>query len=316
MKLIVQISCLNEEKTLPAVLKDIPRHIPGIDDVDIVIIDDGCTDNTVAVAKKLGVKHFVYHRQWKGLAAGFKNGITHSLELGADIIVHTDGDNQYPGERIPDLVRPILDGKADMVIADRQTNKIAHFSPAKKLFQRLGTRVLNAAAGLTIPDAPSGFRAYSREAAMQLNVITRFSYAMETLIQAGQKRLAIVSVPITTNAKTRESRLFKSSWEHMYKSGMAIGRAFVMYRPYVLFNSLGVLLLILGLVPFTRFLYFYLFEHAHGLHHIQSLIAGSVLLIGSFIAFTLGIIADLIRINRTLIEDSLEHTKRIRFDKR
>ncbi len=316
MKLIVQISCLNEEKTLPAVLKGIPKHISGIDDIDIVIIDDGCTDKTVAVAKSLGVKNFVYHHQWKGLAAGFKNGITRSLELGADIIVHTDGDNQYPGERIPDLVRPILDGKADMVIADRQTHKIAHFSPAKKLFQRVGTRVLNAAAGLAIPDAPSGFRAYSRDAAMQLNVITRFSYAMETLIQAGQKRLAIVSVPITTNAKTRESRLFKSSWEHMYKSGMAIGRAFVMYRPYVLFNSLGLLLLVLGLIPFTRFLYFYMVVNQHGLHHIQSLIAGSVLLIGSFIAFTLGIIADLIRINRTLIEDSLEHIKHQRFDKR
>lgn len=315
MKLVVQISCLNEEKTLPAVLKDIPKKIAGIDEIEILIIDDGCTDNTVAVAKELGVRQFVYHRTWKGLAAGFKNGLNRSLELGADIIVHTDGDNQYPGERIPDLVRPILDGKADLVIADRQTNKIAHFSPAKKLFQRIGTRVLNAAAGLAVPDAPSGFRAYSREAAMQLNVITRFSYAMETLIQAGQKRLAITSVPITTNPKTRESRLFKSSWEHMYKSGMAIGRAFVMYRPYVLFNALGGLLLILGLVPFTRFLYFYIFAHQHGLHHIQSLIAGGVLLIGAFIAFTLGVIADLIRINRVLIEDSLEHTKHQRFDK-
>ncbi len=314
MKLVVQISCLNEENTLPAVLKGIPKKIPGIDKIEILIIDDGCSDNTVQVARKLGVHHFVYHRQWKGLAAGFKNGLNKSLELGADIIVHTDGDNQYPGDRIPDLVQPILDGKADMVIADRQTQKIEHFSPAKKIFQRVGTRVLNAAAGLQVPDAPSGFRAYSREAAMQLNVITRFSYAMETLIQAGQKRLAIVSIPITTNPKTRESRLFKSSWEHMYKSGMAISRAFVMYRPYVLFNSLGLLLLLLGMIPFTRYLYFYFFDHSHGLHHIQSLIAGSVLLIGSFIAFTLGVIADLIRINRVLVEEALEHSRHRRFD--
>ncbi len=315
IKLVVQISCLNEEATLPAVLKTIPTKIPGIDSIDIVIVDDGCTDNTVAVARQLGVTEFVHHANVKGLAVGFRDAISRSLELGADIIVHTDGDNQYPQERIPELVKPILDGKADMVIADRQTQKIAHFSPAKKLFQRLGTSVLNAAAGIKVQDAPSGFRAYSRDAALQLNIVTRFSYTMETLIQAGQKGLAIATIPIETNPKTRESRLFKSSWQHMYKSGVAITRAFIMYRPYVLFNTLGILFLAAGLLPFSRYLYFLALDHTGGVHHIQSLIAGSVLLIGSFIAFALGVIADLIRINRALIEDTLEQAKRQRFNK-
>jgi glycosyltransferase involved in cell wall biosynthesis len=215
VKLVVQCSCLNEEKTLGTVLKEIPKSIPGIDSIEIVIVDDGSTDQTVEVAKKHGVKHFVMHPARQGLARGFKDALEKSLSLGADIIVHTDGDNQYPGNRIADLVAPILAGKADMVIADRQTSTIKHFSPAKKLLQRFGTWVLNQAANTQVPHAPSGFRAYSRDAAMRLNTITTFSYTMETLIQAGNKQLAVTSIPIVTNAKTRESRLFKSSWEHV-----------------------------------------------------------------------------------------------------
>lgn len=316
MKLVVQISCLNEAETLPLVLKTIPKKIKGIDDITVLIIDDGCTDNTVEVAKAHGVKEFVYHRRNKGLGAGFRSGINRALELGADIIVHTDGDNQYPQERIGDLIQPVLDGKADMVIADRQVQTIEHFSRSKKLMQAIGTKILNAAAGTTVPDAPSGFRAYSREAAMQLNVVTQFSYAMETIIQAGNKRMAIETIKIETNAKTRESRLFKSSWEHVLKSGVAITRAFLMYRPYVIFNTLGITLLVLGLVPFLRFMYFLLNDTTHGAHHLQSLIAGSVLLVASFISFMLGIVADLTRINRALTEQNLEHTKHIRFDKK
>lgn len=204
-------------------------------------------------------------------------------------------------------------GKADVVIADRQTQTIQHFSPAKKLLQRFGTWVLNKAANTQVPDAPSGFRAYSRDAAMRLNTITTFSYTMETLIQAGNKQLAITSIQIVTNPKTRESRLFKSSWEHITKSGAAILRAFLMYRPYVFFGTLGMALLAIGIFPFARFLYF--FVHGQGDGHSQSLIAGSVLLIASFIAFTLGVVADLIRINRILLEQSLEHQKHVRFDK-
>jgi len=314
MKLVVQIPCLNEEKTLPLVLKSIPKKVPGVDVIEILIIDDGSTDKTIEVAKKYGVKHFVTHVGNKGLARSFHDGIMKALELGADIIVNTDGDNQYPQEKIGDLVKPILDGQADLVIADRQIQTIEHFSPAKKLMQRLGTKVLNAAAGTDVPDAPSGFRAYSRETAIRLNVVTRFSYAMETIIQAGNKQMRIVSVPIVTNPKTRESRLFKSSWEHIRKSGVAIVRAFVMYRPLVFFLSLGSFLSFFGIILFARYLYFFVFDRNSG-GHIQSLVLGAVLIVGAFVAFALGVIADLIRINRTLIEDSLEQIRRQRFDK-
>jgi len=314
VKLVVQCACYNEEKTIGDVLKEIPKKIPGIDEIEVVIVDDGCTDKTVEIAKQHGVKHIVRHAKAQGLAYGFRDAIAKGLALGADIIVHTDGDNQYPGNRIPDLVAPILAGKADMVIADRQTAKIEHFSPLKKLLQRFGTWTLNKAASTNVPDAPSGFRAYSREAAMKLNVVTTFSYAMETLIQAGNKRFAIATIQIDTNPKTRESRLFKSQWEHIAKSGAAIFRAFLMYRPYVFFGTLGGVLFVIGLVPFARFLYF--LAQGQGDGHLQSLIAGSVLLVASFIALTLGVVADLIRINRILLEQSLEHQKHIRFDKK
>jgi len=315
MKVIVQIPCLNEAETLPLVLKDIPKKIKGADSIEVLIIDDGCTDDTVKVAKKFGVKHFVHHPYKQGLARSFHDGVNKALELGADIIVNTDGDNQYPGQSIPDLVRPIMEGRADIVIANRQVQKIEHFSPTKKLLQRFGTHVLNVAAGSKVPDAPSGFRAYSRDSVMRLNIVTGFSYAMETIIQAANKRLHIESIEITTNPKTRESRLFKSQWEHVYKSGSAIARAFVMYRPFMVFVTLGTVLFVLGLIPFVRYLYFVVGDTTHGARHLQSLIAGSVLMIASFIALTLSVVADLIRINRVLIEDQLEHQKHARFDK-
>jgi glycosyltransferase involved in cell wall biosynthesis len=307
MKLFIQIPCLNEENTLPMVLAGIPVKIPGIDSIEILIIDDGCTDNTVKVARKLGVKHFVHHAGNQGLAKSFRDGLWYCLENGADIIVNTDGDNQYPGKYIADLVQPVLHRKADLVIADRQVHTIPHFSRSKIVLQKFGTWVLNQAAKTNVPDAPSGFRAYSREAALRLNTVTRFSYAMETLIQAGNKGIAITSIPITVNPKTRESRLFNSSAEHVIKSGVAILRAFAMYRPYTVFISLGWLLLVAGSVPFIRFLYL---THQGGARHLQSLIFGTVMLTAAFISFTLGLIADLIRINRSLVEDNLELTKR------
>jgi glycosyltransferase involved in cell wall biosynthesis len=315
MKVVVQVPCLNEEKTLPLVLQSIPKKIPGVDSVEVLVIDDGSTDKTREIAEKYGVRHFVVHPHRKGLARSFHDGVMKALDMGADIIVNTDGDNQYPQERITDLVQPIIRHEADIVIADRQVKKIEHFSLGKKIMQKVGTKVLNLAAGTKVPDAPSGFRAYSRDAAMQLNVVTRFSYAMETIIQAGNKNLSIVSLPVETNPKTRESRLFKSSWEHVRKSGTAITRAFIMYRPYVFFLSLGIALFVLGIVPFGRFFYFFFFENNESSGHVQSLVLGSVLLVGSFISFAMGIIADLIRINRTLIEDLLEQTKHARFDK-
>jgi glycosyltransferase involved in cell wall biosynthesis len=313
MKVVVQVPCLNEEETLPLVLASIPKKIPNVDSVEVLIIDDGSTDKTIEVAKKYGVKHFVFHPQRKGLARSFHDGVMKALEMGADIVVNTDGDNQYPQERIADLVQPIIAREADIVIADRQTSKIKHFSLGKKIMQRVGTMVLNKAAGTKVPDAPSGFRAYSRESLMQLNVVTRFSYAMETIIQAGHKNMSIVSVPIKTNPKTRESRLFKSSWEHVRKSGSAIIRAFIMYRPYVFFLTLGTVLFLAGIFPFGRFLYYFLIDGSGG--HLQSLLLGSVLLVGSFIAGALGIIADLIRINRTLIEENIEQARRARFER-
>lgn len=313
MRVVVQIPCLNEEKTLPLVLETIPQKIEGVDEIIVLVIDDGSTDKTVEVAAKHGVTHFVKHVGNKGLARSFHDGALYALEIGADILVNTDGDNQYPQEKIGDLIRPVLDGKADMVIADRQVQKIPHFSRSKKLFQKFGTKVLNTAAGTNVPDAPSGFRAYSREALMQLNIVTRFSYAMETLIQAGNKRIRIASVKITTNPKTRESRLFNSSLEHMLKSGVAISRSFLMYKPYMLFMPLGAFLFVLGLVPFARFMYFVISGDTSG--HLQSLVLGSVLLTAAFISVTLGVIADLIRINRVLIEDQLEQQKRTRYKK-
>jgi glycosyltransferase involved in cell wall biosynthesis len=303
---------LNEETTLPLVLESIPKSIPGIDSIEILIIDDGSTDHTIEVAKAHGVKHFVHHARNRGLGISFSDGVARALELGADVIVNTDGDNQYPQERIADLVQPIIRGRADIVIADRQTHKIAHFSPAKKLLQRFGSYVVNQAAGTDLPDAASGFRAYSREAILQLNTVTRFSYCMETIIQAGNKRLKIESLPVTTNPRLRASRLFKSTPEHVFKSAMAITRAYIMYKPYMIFGITGAILFVLGAIPFARFVYLTLADHS-GRGHLQSLILGSVLLVASFICVALNIIADLIRINRILIEHNLEHTKRMRF---
>lgn len=311
MKLVVQIPCLNEEATLPLVLSTIPKKIDGVDEVIVLVIDDGSSDKTVEVAKAHGVKHFVHHARPRGLSRSFQDGTYEAMKLGADIIVNTDGDNQYPQEKIPELIQPILDGQADIVVADRQTHTIEHFSFFKKLLQRVGSRVVNIAADTDIPDAASGFRAYTRQAILELNLTTSFSYCMETIIQAGHKRLAITSVPVKVNPKTRESRLFKSTGEHVWKSGLAIVRAFVMYKPYVVFVTLGLGLAFLGAIPFFRYLYFAT-QHEQG-SHIQSLLVGSVLLVGSFLSLALGVLADLVRVNRILEEQSLEHAKKMRF---
>jgi glycosyltransferase involved in cell wall biosynthesis len=312
VRLVVQVPCLNEEETLPAVLETIPKQIDGIDEIIVLIIDDGSTDRTVEVAKEHGVTHFVRHARNRGLGRSFHDGVQRALELGADIVVNTDGDNQYPQERIPDLVRPILDGTADIVIADRQVHLVEHFSGPKIALQKLGSRIVNKAAGTGLPDAASGFRAYSRESLMLLNTITRFSYCMETIIQAGNKKLAITSVPVRTNPKTRESRLFKSTYQHVLKSAGAIIRAYIMYKPYVIFSSFAVLFGVLGLAPFVRYAILQLNDSTG--NHLQSLLAGAVLLIISFLSVIIGIVGDLLRTNRSLIEDTLEHTKKMRFN--
>lgn len=314
MKVVVQIPCLNEERTLPLVLNSIPKKIPGVDEIIVLVIDDGSTDQTVQVARKLGVTEIVRHAQRRGLSRSFQHGVERALELGADILVNTDGDNQYPQERIGDLVQPIIHGQADIVIADRQTHKIEHFSPFKKFLQRLGSKVVNIAADTELPDAASGFRAYSRQSLMELNLITTFSYCMETIIQAGNKHLAITSIPIDTNPKTRESRLFKSTWEHVRKSAAAIIRAYIMYKPHIVFGTLGSVLFVIGALPFARFLYMTVVDHS-GRGHLQSLIIGLILLMASFLCLVLDVIAELIRTNRTLVEQQLEISKKIRYGK-
>lgn len=313
MKLFVQIPCLNEEETLGSVLDSIPKKIKGIDSIDILIIDDGSTDRTVEIAKKHGVTHFVLHRRNMGLARSFHDGIDYALSHGADIVVNTDGDNQYPQAMIRELVQPIIDGTAEIVIGDRQTQTIAHFSPFKKLMQRFGSWVVNKAAGTDLPDAASGFRAYSRQSLLRLNIVTQFSYCMETIIQAGNKRLAITSIPITTNAKTRESRLFKNIWQHMLKSGQAILRSYIMFKPHIIFATLGTILLAIAVIPFVRFIYFWFLGESAG--HIQSLIFGSAMLTGALFSYALLVIADLQKTNRILLEDQLERTKKLQYRK-
>lgn len=311
MKLFVQVPCLNEEETLPAVLATIPREIPGVDEIEVLVIDDGSSDRTVDVARAHGVQHIVRHARNMGLARSFRDGVDYALAHGADIVVNTDGDNQYPQERIADLVQPIVRGEADVVIADRQTHTIEHFSPFKKLMQRVGSEVVNRAAGTDLPDAASGFRAYSKGALFRLNVVTQFSYCMESIIQAGNKRLRIASVPVTTNPKTRESRLFKNIWHHMVKSAKAIIRSYLMFRPHVVLGTLGTVMLLAALVPFVRFLVLWLMGDARG--HIQSLIFGTAMLIGALLSFALLIIADLQRTNRVLLEETLERLKEVQY---
>jgi glycosyltransferase involved in cell wall biosynthesis len=312
MKLIVQIPCFNEEETLPATFNDIPKQIDGVDQVEILIIDDGSTDKTIEVAKALGVHHIVINKNNRGLARTFRTGLNECLKLGADIIVNTDGDNQYAGWDIPKLIQPILDGKADVVVGDRNTAKVAHFSPFKKFLQRLGSYVVKTLSGVQVPDAVSGFRAYSRDAALQLNIVSPFSYTIEALIQAGKKHMAVTSVPVETNAKTRESRLFSSIPKFIERQLTTIVRMYAMYQPLKVFFFIGLTLSILGAIPILRFLYFYFTGDGEG--HLQSLVLGGVFTILGFISFLIALLADLMNFNRQLIEQTLEKVRRIELE--
>jgi glycosyltransferase involved in cell wall biosynthesis len=312
MKVFIQIPCLNEEETLSAVLQSIPAQIDGVDEIEILIIDDGSSDQTIDVARAHGVTHFVQHTRNMGLARSFRDGVHYALLHGADIVVNTDGDNQYPQDRIGDLVKPILAGEADIVIADRQTQAIAHFSPFKKLMQRFGSQVVNRAASTALPDAASGFRAYSRASLLRLNVLTQFSYCMETIIQAGNKHLKIASVPVVTNAKTRESRLFKNTAHHMVKSASAIMRSYLMFKPYVIFATLAVVFGVLAAIPFVRFLILW-FARDESAGNVQSLIFGSIMSVAALLSLALGVISDLLRTNRILLEEQLERVKEMQY---
>ena len=310
MKLIVQIPCFNEEKTLPVTIADIPKKIEGIDEIEIVVIDDGSTDRTAEVARELGVKHIIRFNKRKGLAEGFMVGLDACLKLGADIIVNTDGDNQYKGEDIAKLVKPILEKKADMVVGDREINKLERFSTSKKLLQKAGSWVVRQLSGTDIPDTTSGFRAYNRDAVMKLNLLSTFTYTLETIIQAGKKNMAIKHVPIGTNPDLRESRLFSSTWSYIKKSVATIFRIYSIYEPLKVFSYIGGTVFFIGFVLMARFLYFYFFD-IRPFGHLQSLILASVLLIIGFMIMIIGLIADLISANRRLIEDALFRIKKI-----
>lgn len=312
MKLIIQIPCFNEEETLPVTLADIPREYEGIDTVEFLIIDDGSTDGTVEVAKALGVHHVVKFTNNKGLAEAFSAGLDAALRLGADVIVNTDGDNQYRGDDIAKLIAPIVQGQADMVIGDRQIMTIAHFSFVKKILQRLGSWVVRSMAGTETPDTTSGFRALSREAALRLNVISKYTYTLETVIQAGKKNVAITHVPIRTNGVLRPSRLFKSIPAYIKRSMATIFRIYALYEPLKIFFYTGISVFGAGALISLRFLYLLYFRGEGG--HIQSLLLAVVLLIVGFFIITFGLLADLISANRRLIEDGLYRLRRMEME--
>ncbi|MFT4580124.1 MAG: glycosyltransferase involved in cell wall biosynthesis [Nitrospinales bacterium] len=301
MKLIIQIPCLNEEHSLPKTLEDLPKIIEGIDSIEILVIDDGSTDKTVEVAKSLGVHHVLKFTNNKGLAKAFISGIDQSLKLGADIIVNTDADNQYFGGDIVRLIQPILKKDADIVVGDRQVETIRHFSPVKIFLQKFGSWVVRQLSGTEIPDATSGFRAYSRDAALQLNVVSDFTYTIETIISAGKKNLAIAHVPVKTNAKLRESRLFPSIRIYLQRSLVTMLKVYSMYRPLRLFTLAGGTTFLLGFVIGCRYLFFFFMGQTEG--HIQSLILSAILLIVGFQIIMMGIAAELISVNRQLLED-------------
>lgn len=309
MKLIIQIPCHNEEKSLPQTIHDLPREIDGVDTVEILIINDGSKDDTVEVARALGVHHIISFPNRRGLAYAFSAGINAALSLGADIIVNTDADNQYNAGDIQSLIDPIRNGKADIVIGDRNVDTIEHFSFAKRKLQRFGSWVVRQVSGTKIPDATSGFRAYSREAALRMQVMTDFTYTLETIISAGKKRMAIHHIPVRTNPQLRESRLFTSMWDYVKKSIVTILRIYTHYEPLKIFSYIGGTVFAIGLAICTRFLYYYLFGNSQG--HIQSLILAAVLLIVGLQIVLIGLVSDLIFGNRKILEEILYRMKKI-----
>lgn len=312
MKLIIQIPCYNEAETLEIALNDLPKQLPGIDTIEYLIINDGSKDNTVEVAKNWGVHHVVNFKQNKGLAKGFMAGLDEALRQGADIIVNTDADNQYCAEDIEALIAPILEGKADYVIGARPIDQTEHFSFIKKKLQHFGSWVVRKASKTDIPDAPSGFRAMSREAAMRINVVNDYTYTLETIVQAGRERIPITSVPIRTNAELRPSRLFSSIWSYVKKSMLTIIRAFIMYKPLKCFSYLASVPMLIGLIYAIRFIVVYAMGNGAG--HIQSLILGCTLIILGFLTFMIGLMADIIAANRKILEDTQYHARKVEYD--
>ena len=312
MKLIIQIPCYNEAETLEVALNDLPKKIEGIDCIEYLIINDGSKDKTVEVAKNWGVHHIVNFKQNKGLAKGFMAGLDGCLRNGADIIVNTDADNQYCGDDIEKLVRPILNGEADMVIGARPIDETEHFSWIKKKLQHFGSWVVRKASNTDIPDAPSGFRAFSREAAMRINVVNDYTYTLETIVQAGRERIAITSVPIRTNGELRPSRLFNSILGYVKKSMLTIIRAYMMYKPLRCFTFVAIVPTLIGLILGGRYLYFITIGTAGG--HVQSLLLACTLIILGFLTVVVGLLADVLAANRKLIEDTQYRVRRSEYE--
>jgi glycosyltransferase involved in cell wall biosynthesis len=308
---MIQLPCYNEETTLPQTIADLPRHIDGVDTVEYLIINDGSTDRTVCVARECGVHHIVNFKRNQGLARGFKAGLDACLRLGADIIVNTDADNQYCGADIEKLVRPILDGSADMVIGERPIDGTDHFSPTKKKLQHFGSWVVRVASGTSVPDAPSGFRAYSRDVAMRLNVINEYTYTLETIIQAGAQKMAVDSVPIHTNPETRKSRLFKSMSAYVRRSMTVIVRSFMMYRPLRFFVTLGAIVSAIGAAFIIRWLIYAALGHGGG--NVQSLILSAMLIMVGVQFAIAGLQADVMAANRKLLEDVQYRVKKLEY---
>lgn len=312
MKLIIQIPCYNEAETLEIALNDLPRKIDGIDEIEYLIIDDGCKDNTVEVAKQWGVHHIVSFTRNKGLAKGFMAGLDACLRNGADIIVNTDADNQYCAADIPKLIQPIQEKRADIVIGERPIDDTEHFSWLKKRLQHFGSWVVRKASHTDIPDAPSGFRAFSREAAMRINVINDYTYTLETIVQAGRNKMAITSVPVRTNPELRKSRLFHSMFGYIKKSILTIIRALMMYKPLYCFTMVAIVPSLIGFIIGVRFLVFYFMGKGSG--HTQSLMLACTLLIIGFITFVIGMLADVIAANRKILEDTQYHIRKLEYD--
>ncbi len=309
MKLIIQIPALNEESHLPVTLADLPRQLPGIDVVEWLVIDDGSTDRTIEVARAHGVDHVVRLTNNKGLATAFQAGLDACLKLGADIVVNTDADNQYDARDIPKLIDPILAGKADMVVGDREVAKIEHFSALKIRLQHLGSAVVRRASETSVPDTTSGFRAYNREAALQVATVSKFTYTLETIIQAGKMLVAVDHVPIRTNPKNRESRLFPSMWAYVRRNGMSIFRIYALYEPLRVFMTLAAIVGVAALAIFARFLWFYF--GGEGAGHIQSLILGSMLFVAAVQLAALGVVGDILAGSRVLQQRVLERVRRV-----
>jgi glycosyltransferase involved in cell wall biosynthesis len=312
MKLIIQIPCLNEEETLPVTLADLPREVEGFDAVEWLIVDDGSTDRTVEVAREHGVDHIVRLTNNKGLASGFQAGLDAALKLGADVIVNTDADNQYYGPDVALLVAPIVAGQADMVVGDREVRTIEHFSGPKKALQRLGSWVVRQASQTTVPDTTSGFRAYNREAALAMQVVSKFTYTLETIIQAGKMTVAVDHVPVRTNPKLRESRLFPSMWTYIRRNGISIFRIYAMYEPLRVFMTAALLLGGFSVLVWARFLYFYF--QGDGAGHVQSLILGALLFNAAMVLAALGVLGDLLSGQRITLQRIFERIRRVELE--